>query len=104
METSSETAYMDLPCTQVKTRPKETKRPTTLHGTKEMSQAEVLASTKLFFANVPAEYLQYDSIALKQIQDQSNLKENHYFFSLEPKTRSKIISHSIRGQPKLYRR
>ena len=34
METSSETAYMDFPCTQVKTRPKETKRPTTLRGTK----------------------------------------------------------------------
>ena len=55
METSSETAYMDFPCTQVKTRPKETKRPTTLHGTKEMSQAEVLASTKQFFTNIPTE-------------------------------------------------
>ena len=55
METSSETAYMDFPCTQVKTRPKETKRPTTLHGTKETSQAEVLASTKQFFANIPTE-------------------------------------------------
>ena len=55
METSSETAYMDFPCTQVKIRPKETKRPTTLHGTKETSQAEVLASTKQFFANIPTE-------------------------------------------------
>ena len=55
METSSETAYMDFPCTQVKTRPKETKRPTTLHATKEMSQAEVLASTKQFFTNIPTE-------------------------------------------------
>ena len=54
METSSKTAYMDFPCTQVKTRPKEMKRLTTLCGTKEMSQAEVLASTKQFFANIPA--------------------------------------------------
>ena len=54
MEMSSETAYMDFPCTQVKTRPKETKRLTTLCGTKETSQAEVLASTKQFFANIPA--------------------------------------------------
>ena len=55
MEMSSETAYMDFPCTQVKTRPKETKRPTILRGTKETSQAEVLASTKQFFANIPTE-------------------------------------------------
>ena len=55
METSSETAYMDFPCTEVKTRPKETKHPTTLHGIKETSQAKVLASTKQFFANIPTE-------------------------------------------------
>ena len=53
--TSSETAYMDFPYTQVKTRPKEMKRLTTLRGTKETSQAEVLASTRQFFANIPAE-------------------------------------------------
>ena len=47
--TSSETAYMDFPYTQVKTRIKESKKPTTLHGTKETSQAEVLASTRHFF-------------------------------------------------------
>ena len=52
--TSSETAYMDFPNTQVKTIPKESERPTTLHGTKETSQAEVLASTRQFFANMPA--------------------------------------------------
>ena len=52
--TSSNTAYMDFPNTQVKTRPKELKRPTTLRGTKEASQAEVLASTRQFFANIPA--------------------------------------------------
>ena len=51
---SSETAYMDFPNTQVKTRLKESKRPTTLRGTKETSQAEVLASTRQFFANIPA--------------------------------------------------
>ena len=54
METSSETAYMDFPCTQVTTSPKEMKRLTTLRGTKETSQGEVLASTKQFFANIPA--------------------------------------------------
>ena len=46
----------------------------------------------------------YDSTVLKQIQDQSKLKENHCFFSLEPKTRSKIISLGIRAQLRLYRR
>ena len=58
---SSEMAYMDFPNTQVKTIPKESERPTTLHGTKEASQAEVLASTRQFFAamdqrntNIPA--------------------------------------------------
>ena len=39
--TSSETVYMDIPSTQVKTIPKDTERPTTLRGTKEASQAEV---------------------------------------------------------------
>ena len=52
--TSSETAYMDFPNTQVKTRLKELERPTTLCGTKETSQAEALASTRQFFANIPA--------------------------------------------------
>ena len=52
--TSSETAYMDFPNTQMKTIPKESERPTTLRGTKETSQAEVLASTRQFFANIPA--------------------------------------------------
>ena len=47
---SSETAYMDFPNTQVKTITKESERPTTLCGTKEASQAEVLASTRQFFA------------------------------------------------------
>ena len=51
---SFETAYMDFPNTQVKTRLKELERPTTLCGTKETSQAEVLASTRQFFANIPA--------------------------------------------------
>ena len=55
METSSKTAYMDFPCTQVKARPKEMERLTTLHGTRETSQTEVLPSTRQFFANVPAE-------------------------------------------------
>ena len=55
MGTSSETAYMDIPSTQVKTRLKESEGPTTLHGTKETSQAEVLASTRQFFAHIPVE-------------------------------------------------
>ena len=53
--TSSETAYMDFPYTQVKTRLKESKKPTTLCGTKVTNQAEVLASTRQFFANIPAD-------------------------------------------------
>ena len=59
--TSSETAYMDFPNIQVKTIPEDSERPTTLCGTKETSQAEVLASTRQFFAamdqrntNIPA--------------------------------------------------
>ena len=52
---SSEIAYMNFPNTQVKTQLKEMKRPTTLHGTKETSQAEVLESTRQFFAHIPAE-------------------------------------------------
>ena len=51
--TSSETAYMDFPNTQVKTRLKELESPTILRGTKETSQSEVLASTRQFFANIP---------------------------------------------------
>ena len=50
--TSSETVYMDIPSTQVKTIPKDTERPTTLCGTKEASQAEVLVSTRQFFATI----------------------------------------------------
>ena len=45
----------------------------------------------------------YDSTVLKQIKDKSKLKENHCFFSLEPKARSKIISLGIRAQLRLYR-
>ena len=54
IDTSSETAYMDFPNTQVKIRPKESNIPMSLHGTKETSQAEVLASTRQFFANIHA--------------------------------------------------
>ena len=53
--TSTETAYMDFPYTQVKPRLKESKKPTTLCGTKETSQAEAVASTRQFFANIPAD-------------------------------------------------
>ena len=61
--TSSETAYMEFPNTQVKTLSKEpiSGVPKTLQGTKEASRAEVLASTRQFFAaidqrnmNIPA--------------------------------------------------
>ena len=46
IDTSTETAYMNFPHTQVKTSLKESKTPTTLPGTKETSQAEALASTR----------------------------------------------------------
>ena len=61
MVTSSGTAYMDFPNTQVKTTLNDSERPTVLHGTKEASKAEVLTSTRQFFAvmdqrntNIPA--------------------------------------------------
>ena len=57
--TSSETAFMGLPNTYVETRLKESERPTTLCGTKETSQSEVLASTKQFFANIAAREQRY---------------------------------------------
>ena len=50
--TSSETAYMEFPNTQVKTIPKDSERPKSLQGTKEASRAEVLASTRQFFAAI----------------------------------------------------
>ena len=45
----------------------------------------------------------YGSTLLKWIQDQSKLKENHTFFSLEPETRGNIISLGTAAQPRLYR-
>ena len=52
--TSSETAYMEFPHTQVKTIPKDPVSgvPKSLQGTKEASRAEALASTWQFFAAV----------------------------------------------------
>ena len=51
--TSSETVYMDIPSTQVKTIPKVTQRDLQLFvEQKEASQAEVLASTRQFFATI----------------------------------------------------
>ena len=61
--TSSETAYMEFPNTQVKTMPIDpiSGIPKSLQGTKEASRAEALVSTQQFFAvvdqrnmNVPA--------------------------------------------------
>ena len=50
--TSSEMAYMEFPNTQVKTIPKDPDVPKSLQGTKEVSRAEVLASTRQFFAAI----------------------------------------------------
>ena len=52
--TSSETAYMEFPNTQVKTIPKDPVSgvPKSLQGTKEASRVEALASTQQFFAAV----------------------------------------------------
>ena len=52
LDTSSETAYMEFPNTQVQTTPKESTVPKSLQGTKEASRAEVLASTRQFFATI----------------------------------------------------
>ena len=60
--TSLEMAYMEFPNTQVKTISKDSDIPRALQETKEVSRAEVLASTRQFFAaidqrnrNVPIE-------------------------------------------------
>ena len=52
--TSSETAYMEFPNTQAKTLSKEPMSgvPKTLQGTKEASRAEVITSTRQFFAAI----------------------------------------------------
>ena len=50
--TSSEMAYMEFPNTQVKTIPKDPEIPKSLQGTKEASRAEVLVSTRQFFAAI----------------------------------------------------
>ena len=49
---SSETVYMEFPNIQVETTPKESTVPKSLPGTKEVSRAEVLASTQQFFATI----------------------------------------------------
>ena len=49
---SSETAYMEFPTIQVETTPKESTVPKSLPGSKEASRAEVLASTRQFFATI----------------------------------------------------
>ena len=49
---SSEMAYMEFPNTQVKTIPKDPDISKSLQGTKEASRAEVLASTRQFFATI----------------------------------------------------
>ena len=49
---SSETTYMGFPSTQVEMIPKESTGPKSLPGTKKASRAEVLASTRQFFAAI----------------------------------------------------
>ena len=75
--TSSETTYMEFPNTQVETIPKESTVPKSLQGTKEASRAEVLASTRQFFAaidqrnmNVPME----NQVASVEICDRGELE------------------------------
>ena len=77
MGTSSETVYMEFPTTQVKTIPKHSISgvPKSLQGTKEASRAEVLASTRQFFAavdqrnrNVPAENLMIEARERENIE------------------------------------
>ena len=52
--TSSETAYMEIPDTRVKTVPESSTKeaPRTIQRTKEASREEVIASTQQFFAAV----------------------------------------------------
>ena len=74
---STETAYMEFPTIQVETTPKEPTVPKSLPGTKEASRAEVLASTRQFFAaidhrniNVPTE----DQTTSAEICDRDELE------------------------------
>ena len=52
LDMSSETTYMEFPNTQMETTPKESTTPKSLPRTKEASRAEVLASTRQFFAAI----------------------------------------------------
>ena len=52
LDISTETTYMDFPNTQVETIPGEVTVPKSSQGTKETSRAEVLASTRQFFAAI----------------------------------------------------
>ena len=52
LDISPGTTYMDFPTTQVETTSREVTVPKTFLGTKEASRAEVLASTRQFFAAI----------------------------------------------------
>ena len=79
LETSSETVYMEFPNTSVKTTPNKpiSGVPKSLQGTKEASRAEVLVSTRKFFAaidqrnmNIPAG----NQVTLVEVRERDNIE------------------------------
>ena len=76
----TETAYMEFPAIHVETTPKESMVPKSLPGTKEASRAEVLASTRQFFAtidhrNINVPTVNQTTVAEVHVRDQSELAE-----------------------------
>ena len=80
LDESTETAYMEFPAICVETTPKESTVPKSLPGTKEASRAEVLASTRQFFAtvdhrNINVPTVNQTTVAEVHVRDQSELAE-----------------------------
>ena len=80
LDESTETAYMEFPAIHVETTPKESTVPKSLPGTKEASRAEVLASTRQFFAtvdhrNINVPTVNQTTVAEVHVRDQSELAE-----------------------------
>ena len=96
---STETAYMEFPTTRVETTLKESMDPKSLPGTKEACRAEVLASTRQFFAtidhrNINVPTVDQTTVAEVHARDQSELAEAPTT-SMVPTTTSSVIPHVV---------
>ena len=77
---STETAYMEFPAIRVETPLKESTVPKSLPGTKQAGRAEVLASTRQFFAtvdrrNINVPTVNQTTVTEVHVRDQSELAE-----------------------------